>query len=104
MQSQTTLYAIKEAAIFFESGSNKGMDIMIGVYAPEQLRILRVMSRDHVTQEKIIERMSRQMNEEEKMRLCDHVITNDDVTAVIPQVLSIHTELQRRTLNTESAK
>lgn len=104
MQSQTTPYAIKEAAIFFESGSNKGMDIMIGVYAPEQLRILRVMSRDQVTQEKIIERMSRQMNEEEKMRLCDHVITNDDVTAVIPQVLSIHTELQRRTLNTESAK
>jgi dephospho-CoA kinase len=100
MQSQTSPYAIKEAAIFFESGSNKEMDIMIGVHAPQKLRIRRVMERDQVEQEKILERMSRQMNEEEKMRLCDYVITNDDVTAVIPQVLSIHKELHQKALNT----
>jgi dephospho-CoA kinase len=95
MQSQTSSYAIKEAAIFFESGSNKDMDIMIGVYAPEKLRILRVMARDQVAQEKILERVSRQMNEEEKMKLCDYVITNDDLTAVIPQVWHIHQELKQ---------
>ena len=93
MESWKTAYVMKEAAIFFESGSYKKMDVMVGVYAPEKLRILRVMERDHVSQEKIFERMSFQMDEEEKMKRCDHVITNDDVQAVIPQVLKLHEEL-----------
>lgn len=90
METQTTAYAIKEAAIFFESGSNKEVDVMIGVYAPEEIRLQRAMQRDHVSMEKIKERMAKQMNEEEKMKLCDYVITNDESNAVIPQVLLLH--------------
>lgn len=93
MQSQTTSYAVKEAAIFFESGSYKDMDVMIGVYAPRKLRVLRILERDQSTQEKVLERMSQQMDEDEKMSKCDYVITNDDVQAVIPQVLKVHEEL-----------
>ncbi len=37
--------------------------------------------------------MARQMDEDEKMKRCDHVITNDDVTAVLPQVLKLHQQL-----------
>jgi dephospho-CoA kinase len=90
MESQTSPYVIKEAAIFFESGSNTDMDVMIGVYAPRKLRILRASQRDNAAQEKILQRIAQQMDEDEKMRLCDHVITNDDVTPVIPQVLKLH--------------
>jgi dephospho-CoA kinase len=93
MQKQQAPYVIKEAAIFFETGSDKEMDVMIGVYAPRKLRILRVMERDDIPQEKILERMSQQMDEEEKMKLCKYTITNDDRTAIIPQVLSIHSKL-----------
>ena len=93
MESQQTHYVIKEAAIFFESGSNKDMDVMIGVYTPRKLRILRIMKRDGITQEKVLERMAQQMDEQEKMKLCDYVITNDDATAIIPQVLAIHNKL-----------
>ena len=96
MQSQSTSYAIKEAAIFFESGSYKDMDVMIGVYAPRKLRVLRILERDQSTQEKVLERMSQQMDEDEKMSRCDYVITNDDVQAVIPQVLKVHEELLAR--------
>jgi dephospho-CoA kinase len=96
MERQTTPYAIKEAAIFFESGSNKDVDVMIGVYAPAALRLQRAMQRDGATREKIAARMAQQMNEEEKMKLCDYVITNDDVQAVIPQVLAIHQQLLAR--------
>lgn len=87
---QTTPYAIKEAAIFFESGSDKDMDVMIGVYAPKEMRIERTMQRDNISREKVLERMARQMDEEEKMKRCDHVITNDGKTAIIPQVLQLH--------------
>ena len=48
------------------------------------------MERDKVSQEKIFERMSYQMDEEEKMKRCDHVIVNDDRKPVLPQVLALH--------------
>lgn len=96
MQSQITPYAIKEAAIFFESGTYVDMDVMIGVYAPHKLRILRVIARDGVAQEQVLERMSQQMDEEEKMRRCDYVINNDDEHPIIPQVLALHKTLVDR--------
>jgi dephospho-CoA kinase len=90
MLQQTTPYAIKEAALTFESGSNKELDKIIGVYAPAPLRILRAMQRDHSDREEVLARMKRQMNEEEKMRLCDYVITNDEQTMILPQILELH--------------
>lgn len=90
MEKQEAPYVIKEAAIFFESGSYTDMDVMIGVYAPEQVRLQRAMKRDGATREKITARMAQQMNEEEKMKRCDYVIINDDHQAIIPQVLRLH--------------
>ena len=90
MQQQHSAYAIKEAAILFESGANKYLDKVIGVYAPVPLRISRVMQRDNSTEEAVTARMSRQMEEDKKMNLCDYVITNDENELVIPQVLKIH--------------
>jgi dephospho-CoA kinase len=91
--SQTTPYTIKEAAIFFESGSYKDMDKMIGVYAPVEMRLERAMRRDNVTAEVIRQRMDKQMNEEEKMKRCDFIIYNDGTRSVIDQVLSLHQQL-----------
>jgi dephospho-CoA kinase len=90
MQQQTTPYALKEAALIFESGSNKKLDRVIGVTAPIEQRIERVMKRDNISEEAVKARMSKQMNEDEKMRLCDYVITNGEQDMVIPQVLNIH--------------
>ena len=50
VQQQNTLYVIKEAAILFESGSYKDCDFIISVVAPEDLRIARVIARDHCTE------------------------------------------------------
>lgn len=93
LAQQSAPYVIKEAAIFFEAGTHSEMDVMIGVFAPEELRIKRVQQRSALSREEISERIARQMDEAEKMKLCDHVIINDDVTAVIPQVLNIHRQL-----------
>ena len=90
MQQQTTPYAIKEAALIFESGAQVHLDKVIGVYAPQDLRIQRAMQRDGITKEKVLARMDRQMDEEKKMRLCDYVIVNDEEKALIPQVLALH--------------
>lgn len=93
MATQTSPYVIKEAAIFFESGSYKEMDVMIGVSAPENIRINRAMQREGMTREKVMQRIASQMDDTEKMSRCDYVIINDGTTAIIPQVLQVHQAL-----------
>lgn len=90
MKKQTTPYAIKEAALLFESGAAGHLDAIIGVYAPQQLRVKRVMERDGATTDEVMKRISRQMDEEMKMKLCDHVVRNNEQELVIPQVLELH--------------
>ncbi len=90
IKKQNAPYIIKEAALIFESGSNKYLDKVIGVSSPVSLRIERTMKRSHITSEQVKERMALQMDEEEKMRLCDYVIINDEQQMLIPQVLLLH--------------
>jgi dephospho-CoA kinase len=93
MQRQIAPYCLKEAALIFESGSQQNLDYVIGVYAPESLRLQRVMQRDGVKQEQVLARMNKQINETIKMRLCDFVIANDEQQMVIPQVMALHERL-----------
>jgi dephospho-CoA kinase len=93
MNSRQTAYAVKEAAIMFESGAHEHLDYVIGVAAPAPLRIQRAMQRDGATRDEIIKRMGRQINETIKLRLCDFIIYNDEQELVIPQVLQLHNKL-----------
>lgn len=95
MQKQTAPYVLKEAALIFESGSAENLNYVIGVYAPMELRIQRIMARDGLSREEIIKRMQGQINEEMKMKLCDFVITNDEQKPILPQVLALHEKLIR---------
>ncbi len=90
MQQQTTPYIIKEAALMFEAGAATNLDYVIGVYAPQYLRIQRVMKRDKFTRAQVLERINNQIDETIKMKLCDFVITNDEQQAVLPQVIALH--------------
>jgi dephospho-CoA kinase len=100
---QTSPYVIKEAALFFEAGSAIGFDYMIGVSAPPAIRIKRVMERDTVTREEVLSRMSRQIDEQIKMRLCDFVIINDDRHLLIEQVLPLHERFIRESKQSRNA-
>ncbi|HMK03137.1 MAG TPA: dephospho-CoA kinase [Ferruginibacter sp.] len=93
MKKQHSPYAIKEAALIFESGAQEDLDHVIGVYAPAPLRVLRAMQRDNITREQVIARMDKQIDEEIKMRLCDFVIKNDEQEMLLPQILALHEKL-----------
>ncbi|MEJ0079381.1 MAG: dephospho-CoA kinase [Puia sp.] len=101
MKNQTSPYAVKEAALIFEAGIEKYLDYVIGVTAPESLRIQRVVERDHVPMEKVLDRMKHQMDEKEKISRCDFVIQNDGILPLIPQVLQIHETLLSNIHNLE---
>ena len=93
MQKQTTPYGIHEAALIFEANVNERLDYVIGVSAPQELRIKRAMQRDNVTHEEIIKRMNRQLDEKTKMEKCDFILINDEQQLLIPQVLDLHQKL-----------
>ena len=93
MKKQTSSYAIKEAALIFESGSQGEFDSIIGVFAPTTLRIHRTIQRDQVEREKVLHRMEKQLDENIKMKLCDHVLINNEQTLLIPQVIDLHEKL-----------
>ena len=83
-------YILKEAALLFEAASYKLCDKAIMVYAPLETRIERVMRRDHISHAEVLSRNTKQMPDEEKIKLADYVIINDDTQLVIPQVLALH--------------
>ncbi len=93
MREQTSPYAIKEAALIFESGAQEHLDHIIGVYAPAPLRIQRAMHRDNISRDEVLARMNKQIDETIKMRLCDFIIKNDERELLIPQVMALHQRL-----------
>jgi dephospho-CoA kinase len=90
--SATTPYTLKEAAILFESGSYKMCDTTILVTAPYEIKIKRLIQRDNVTEEQVKARMDKQLSDEEKAKLADHFIVNDEEQSIIEQVLALHQE------------
>jgi dephospho-CoA kinase len=92
----TSPYVVEEAAILFESGAYAMMDESVLVYAPEELRIRRVMERDGISREQVQMRMGQQMSEEEKIKMADHVLTNDGTSMLLPQVIELHTKILER--------
>ncbi len=87
---QKSRYTLKEAALLFESGSYKDLDYTILVTAPLSVRIQRVIKRDKVTEGQGMERINKQLSDEEKLKLADFVIVNDGTTPLLPQVWNLH--------------
>lgn len=99
MMEQTTPYVLKEAALIFESGADKHLDFVIGVNCPEDVRIERIMKRDHLDKNAAIARIKGQMNEKEKMKKCHFIINNNEETFLTTQVLELHHILLEKAIN-----
>ena len=92
---QDASYVVEEAAVLLESGGQKYLDKVVLVSAPESLRIRRVMKRDGIEQQKVLQRIKNQWSDEQRRPFCDFEIIADDKHLVLPQVLKIHSELLR---------
>lgn len=84
---------VKEAAILFESGSYKGMDKIVSVYAPQELRIKRAMQRTNASRSEIMSRIKKQLPEKEKMKRSDFVLYNDEKKMLLPQLILLLKQL-----------
>jgi len=86
-------YVVMEAAILFETGYAKEFDYIIHVSCPEETAIERVVKRDGLSREMVIERIKHQIKNDDKARMSDFVIINDGTSLLIPQVIAIHKKL-----------
>ncbi len=86
-----TPYVIKEAALMIESGSYKSLDYLVTVSAPEEIRLSRVLKRDpQRDRQQIMNIMSNQISEAQRIEKSDFVLHNDQHQLLIPQVLELH--------------
>ncbi|WP_316842270.1 dephospho-CoA kinase [Pedobacter gandavensis] len=83
-------YILKEAALLFESGSYQMCDRNVLVIAPIETRLQRVMERDGVTEEQVRARMDKQLSDEEKAKMADMLIHNNETDSLITQVMDLH--------------
>ncbi|MEJ2879893.1 dephospho-CoA kinase [Pedobacter sp. GR22-6] len=85
-----TSYALKEAALLFESGSYQTSDKNILVTAPLELKLARVMRRDSVSADQVRARMDKQFTDEQKQKMADYLVSNNEINSLIDQVLKLH--------------
>jgi len=82
-------YVLFEAAILFECGLYKKMDLNILIAASEKIRIKRVMTRDKASLEEVKSKIAKQWKEEKKEDYSDYILYNDDRELLIPQLLNL---------------
>lgn len=96
---QGTPYVLYESALIFEKHLEEMFDAIIVVAASESVRIRRVMTRDHCTEEQVRARMAMQLPQSEKVTKADYVIiheADDEDEYLTEQVGKIHTILFNR--------
>lgn len=83
---------IKEAAILFESGSNKDCDAVITITAPLETRLQRVIERDKTDGESVLKRIQNQWTDEQRIAKSDYVIYNlsiEDTKKQVDKILNL---------------
>lgn len=68
---------VVDAPLLFESRFNEECDTTIAVIADEKSRIERIISRDSITNEAAVKRISSQISNEDLAARCDYVIENN---------------------------
>ncbi len=83
-------YVIQETALLFENRAQDLYDKVVLVTAPKEVRIDRLLKRDHSTREDILARMDNQLEDREKVLLADFVIENTDLDKTSNQVAEVN--------------
>lgn len=94
LEKQKSPYIVYEAAILFESGFYKMMDKNITVVTDESERIERVMKRDNMSLELVKQRINNQWTDEQRKKLADFVIGNNNNELIVPQIVDIDKKLR----------
>jgi dephospho-CoA kinase len=88
----TSKYIILESAIIYESNIAHLLDYVILVDAPAEISIKRIVDRDGVPREAVIQRMKNQLTPDEKKSFTKLIIFNDGKQSLVDQVVRFHND------------
>ncbi|MDX9904178.1 MAG: dephospho-CoA kinase [Bacteroidales bacterium] len=94
-ESSEAPYVIMESAILFEARADALVDRVLTLSVPVEERIARVMGRNDLSREQVIERIKNQLEDAEREEQSYYVINNSDNEMIIPEILKIHNDMLR---------
>jgi dephospho-CoA kinase len=74
---ETHSMVMLESAILFENKHESGFDYIVTVTASENTRLKRVMKRDNITAEEVINKINNQLPDIDKLKKSDFIIFNE---------------------------
>lgn len=74
---QNEEYLCIDAIALFESNLKSVCDVTIGVIAPRDIRMKRIMARDNLSEEAALDRINAQQSDDFYKERCDYIIIND---------------------------
>jgi dephospho-CoA kinase len=86
-------FLLYEAAIMKAAGDGNHFDKVIVVKSPIALRIKRIQKRDNRSEQEIRDIIARQISEEERLKIANFLIENDEVRPLLKQILDINTAI-----------
>ncbi len=87
---------VVEAALIYEAGLDKQLDVVVVVEADEHSRIVRVMERDKTTEDQVRQRLNAQWKSSDKVKQADFVIYNNGTKdELMERVKFLHHILQQ---------
>ncbi|MEN9909500.1 MAG: hypothetical protein RLZZ540_2649 [Bacteroidota bacterium] len=78
-QHQKDPILVYESAILFESGSYKDFDYILTITAPLETRIERVLKRETISRDQVLNRINSQWTDEQRISKSDFVVDNIDI-------------------------
>jgi len=93
---QTAKVVMYESAILFESGTNAMCDFVITVTANFEDKIKRIIKRDKVSKQQILDRMQHQTSDAIKIEKSDFIITNTTLEATKKQVAKLYNLIAKK--------
>jgi dephospho-CoA kinase len=90
LESEGRDVAIVEAALLHEAGRRSRFEAVIAVRCGKAEQVRRLVERDGISEEQALQRISAQMDPDEKARLSEHVIDNSgDLASTRAQVRAL---------------
>ncbi len=86
---------IIDAIALFESGEDTLCDFTVAVVAPKEIRLERIMKRDNITEEKVLERINAQKDESFFTSKADFVLWNYPPYDINVEIKPITLQLER---------
>jgi len=93
IQDTSAVYVVREAAILIESGSYRDCQAVVVVEAPIEQRIQRVMQRDNLSRETVLQRIQAQMTDAQRNEFATFLIQNPDGNDLVKAAVDLHVQL-----------